>query len=46
MQGICVSGVDRERLLAAKLRVERSPGAPMANTGVMQRIRRFGVSNS
>jgi len=39
MQGVCVIGISRKRLLAAKLRVERSARLQVAKPGLTQRGR-------
>src|SRR6185437_530966 len=43
MQAAGVSGIDRERPLATELRLERTPGAPMPEAGLVERSRRIGV---
>ena len=43
MQAVGVAGIGCERLLAAELRVERPPGAPMVEAGLVERSRRVSV---
>ena len=42
MKGVCVIGIDRKRLLATDLRIERSTGSHMTEAGLMECVRRRG----
>ena len=44
MQRVGVIGIDRERLLAADLGIEPPSGPPVGEPGIVQRLRRVGVS--
>jgi hypothetical protein len=46
MLAVGMSGIDRERLLATELRLERASGAPMPEAGFVERGRRSGVSTA
>ena len=46
MQAVGVTGIDRERLLATELRVERASAAPMAEAGRVERSRRIDLSTA
>jgi hypothetical protein len=43
MQGVGVVAIERQRLLAADLRLQMPSGAPMAQAGLMERRRVAGV---
>jgi len=44
MQAVGMSAIDLKRLLAAQLRVDRPPGAPMADSRLIKHIRCFGAA--
>jgi hypothetical protein len=46
MQAVSVSTIDLKRLLAAQLRVERPPRAPVINRRLIKRICRFGAASA
>jgi hypothetical protein len=43
MQAVGVTAIDLKRLLATQLRVERSPGASVTDSGLIKRIQRCAM---